>query len=169
MTGLWSNAEKERQALQAEFARRATAQMLGAGALTLDSLTPQARRTLAWLAESDDPTVRGVADLLTAAYDAGRRAERARHHDDRATAPSDSLAPRIPTADGHDSPCADDQLSGRPEESEGSSTDHFSESTRGRVGQTADRPAIHNGRSVDQVANRLAALGQRGDDRAVEL
>lgn len=149
MTSFWSNAEKERQALQAEFARNATAQMLAAGALDLGSLTPQARRTLAWLAESDHPTVQGVADLLTAAHDAGRRAERACRHDDRATAPSDSLASKVPPADGHDSRCADDQLSGRPEE--------------------PARPDIHSRRSVDREAERLAALSQRSDDRTVEL
>lgn len=136
MTGLWSSAEKERQALQAEFARRATAQMLTAGALTMESLTPQARRTLAWLAESDDPTVTGIADLLTAAHAAGRTSEQARRHDDPATAPSDRRS-------------ADDQPSGRPVE--------------------PARPDSHSRRPVDQVAERLAALSQRGDDRTVEL
>lgn len=48
--------------------------MLEAGGLDPDDLTDQGRRTLAWLAELDDPTVEGVADILTAARLAGHRA-----------------------------------------------------------------------------------------------
>jgi len=75
-TRFWAKAEEERRALQATTAARFRHQMLEAGGLEPDDLSDQARRTLAWLAESDDPTVNGVADLLKAARVAGHHAAR---------------------------------------------------------------------------------------------
>lgn len=68
----WARAEEERRALLAAFAARARGRMLDAGSIDPEGLSRQGRRILAWLAETDDPTVDGVVDLLAAAHRAGR-------------------------------------------------------------------------------------------------
>jgi hypothetical protein len=69
--GLWAAADRERQQTRnmqkAEWRRR----MLHAGHLDTDGLSDQALRILAWLAEWDDWTVDGVAELLAAAHRSG--------------------------------------------------------------------------------------------------
>lgn len=71
---LWARVERERQMVrsvqEAEWRRR----MLRAGNIDPADLSDQALRILAWLAEWDDWTVDGVAELLTAARRAGREA-----------------------------------------------------------------------------------------------
>ena len=69
----WARAEEERRALMAAYAAKARDRMLDAGGIDPEELPRQGRRILAWLAETDDPTVDGVVDLLAAARRAGRR------------------------------------------------------------------------------------------------
>ncbi|HMG45543.1 MAG TPA: hypothetical protein VK611_29690 [Acidimicrobiales bacterium] len=69
----WARAEEERRALLAAFAAEARGRMSDAGGIDSEELPRQGRRILAWLAETDDPTVDGVVDLLAAARRAGRR------------------------------------------------------------------------------------------------
>ena len=69
----WARAEEERRALMAAYAARVRGRMLEAGGIDPEELPRQGRRILAWLAETDDPTVDGVVDLLAAAHRAGRR------------------------------------------------------------------------------------------------
>jgi hypothetical protein len=73
---LWAAADRERQLVrnvqEAEWRRR----MLRAGHIDPAQLSNQASRILAWLAEWDDWTVDGVAELLTAAHRSGLAAAR---------------------------------------------------------------------------------------------
>jgi hypothetical protein len=152
MTGFWARAEQERRALQAEFAAKATARMLTAGVIDPGSLTDQARRTLAWLAESDDPTVEGVADLLTAAHHSSRRAALAQRHDERAAARSD--APAAP---------ADREASGSPSRLATSPiADQLGGPGAGPARRAVDGGDAHGGRQVDRFPDRPDAGSRAG-------
>jgi hypothetical protein len=89
-THLWANAERERQLVrnveESEWRRR----MLRAGHIDPAHLSNQALRILAWLAEWDDWTVDGVAELLTAAHHAGLDAARTER-----TSPADAAKARL--------------------------------------------------------------------------
>jgi hypothetical protein len=63
--------ERERRRRMAAQSARWRHQMLDAGSIDPDQLSERGRRILAWLTQWDDWTVGGVADMLTAAYQAG--------------------------------------------------------------------------------------------------
>jgi hypothetical protein len=83
-------ADRERQLVrkvqETEWLRR----MLRAGHIDADQLSNHAHGILAWLAEWDDWTVDGVAELLTAAHRAGQEAARASPDHDESAIPVDA-------------------------------------------------------------------------------
>jgi hypothetical protein len=96
----WQRAESERQAVRQVQESAWRRRMLSAGNIDPADLSNQALRILAWLAEWDDWTVDGVAELLTAAHRAGQTVATpvgeptARHASDDST-PADATAARL--------------------------------------------------------------------------
>lgn len=68
---LWERSEMERRAVRAVQAAEWQRRMLTAGGIDAEQLSEQGRRILGWLAEWDDWTVDGLAELLRAASVAG--------------------------------------------------------------------------------------------------
>jgi len=91
----WAAERRERLELAAAFAAKARQEMLEAGGIDPATLPAQARRILDWLTESDQPTVDGIAGLLSAAYEAGLAATKAAAVPDRTVPDGSQLTARL--------------------------------------------------------------------------